>query len=59
MVKEHLDRGEPWSTTSGTLGSLKHGDRIYDGVSDIGQQVIDVSIDIRADDDDKQEILDL
>jgi len=59
LVKEHLDRGEPWSTTSGTLGSLKHGDRIYDGVSDIGQQVIDVSIDIRADDDDKQEILDL
>lgn len=59
MVKEHLDRGEPWSTTSGTLGSLKRGDRIYDGVSDIGQQVLDVSIDIRADDDDKQEILDL
>lgn len=56
VIKEVLDHGEPWSTGSGSIGALEGSEHLYDEVSDIGQQVLEVNIYLFADDEQKAEI---
>lgn len=59
LIHDLLDSGETWSTGSGNIYNLKRSEFLYERVSDIGQQLIDVTIALFPHDEDKQEILDL
>lgn len=43
-IKEWENDTEPLSTTSGTLTSVEGAEKLFDGVSEMGQRVLDISV---------------